>query len=85
MSIFTCEKLSKILCGVRKAGFKACNLPPFPITCPVPVSLFRVPKFDHVFSTGLSPIHCIGWLGLMSVATGDGQKPVESGLQEGKE
>lgn len=30
MSIFTCEKLPKIFCSVRKAGFQVVTCPPFP-------------------------------------------------------
>lgn len=70
-----CKKLSQILHGVRKARLKPAIYHLFPSTC-------IVPKFDHVISDLFTAQDA--W-GLVSVATADGQKPVESGLQEGKE
>lgn len=74
------KKLSKILHGVRKTRFKAaiCHLFQSPHSAAFLNLIMCLQQAVDLFTAQ------DGW-GLVSVATGDGQKPVESGLQEGKE
>lgn len=79
------QNLSNILHGVRKAMFKAaiCHLFQSPLLLLFPCAVFL--NLIMCFQQGVDLFSAQHGWGLVSVATGDGQKSVESGLQEGKE
>lgn len=79
------KTLAHILDGIRKAMFKAadCHLFQSPLLLLSHCAVFL--NLIMCFQQGVDLfIAQDGW-GLVSVATVDGQKSVESGLQEGKE